>query len=81
MRLLNTDKDESVRLAACWTSPSGGESRVILDFHESLYRLTKPSEEPDASVRRRAWEVFQELLPTAPDAQLQFYADQFRKQG
>ncbi len=77
IQLLGNEKDESVRLAALDTFARLGS----FAYHEALYKLTKPSDEPDESVRRRAWEVFKELLPTAAPGQLQDYAELFRKSG
>jgi len=72
---LTTDKDESVRLAALDAFTRVGN----FDYSERLYNLTKPTEEPDASVREKAWEVFQKLLPMASLDQLRDYAELFRK--
>jgi tetratricopeptide (TPR) repeat protein len=77
MQVLTSDKDASVRLAALDTFLRVGS----FGYNEALFRLTKPENEPDASVRARAWEVFQQLLstPSASDAQLRDYAELFRK--
>ncbi len=75
LQVLNSDKDESVRLAALNAFARVGS----FDFHDALFRLTKPGEEPDASVREKAWEVFKQLLPTATKDQLRDYAELFRR--
>jgi HEAT repeat protein len=43
----------------------------------SLYRRMRPDVEEDASVRDRAWQVMQGLMPTAPPEQLAQWAERF----
>jgi HEAT repeat protein len=76
-KVLSTDEDQGVRLAALDTFKRVGS----FAYNEQLLRLTRPEDEPDPLVREKAWEVFQELLSTASDPQLRDYAEVFRKAG
>lgn len=47
------------------------------DHAETLYRRLDPATEPDTSVRQRAWEVLQQLLPLASRSTLESWLTRF----